>query len=135
MPADDLELLRADIEDHITRRVAQAVGGLLRRVTSLHGLAKALERAGELATDADPDHLEEAAAGIRALATEAVTVATGCIGTAERLRAYSGVRGLIDVPDSKELEQDRGKHVQLGGDAPPAAPAHRPRRGRVRGQR
>jgi hypothetical protein len=135
MATDDLELLRADIEDHITRRVAEAIGGLLQRVASLRGLAKALEAAGEITHDADGDQLEETAAGIRALATEAVTSATGCIAVSERLRAYAGVRSLVDVPDSKELEQDQGKHVQLDGHAPPAAPADRPRRGRTRGQR
>jgi hypothetical protein len=135
MAADGLELLRADIDDHITHRVAEAISGLLQRADLLRGLAKALESACELAHSADGDRLEEAAAGIRALAVEAVTSATGCIGIAERLRAYARLRDLVDPgPTAKELEPGRQEQVKLG-DAPPATAADRPRRGRTRGQR
>ena len=134
---DGLELLRADIEAHVTRRVAEALSGLLQRADMLGGLARALEAASEFTQDAGSARLEGAAAGIRALATEAVTSAMGCIGISERLRAYARLRELVDPgpshPSGKELEAGQDKPVQLGVDAPPAAAADRPRRGRTRG--
>ena len=102
---EPFELLRADIEAHIKRRVSEAVGSLLQRVTALRGVAKALESAGDVTTAADPERLAEAAAGIRALATEAVTSATGCIGISERLRAYASVGDLVAVVSEAEKKE------------------------------
>jgi hypothetical protein len=97
--ADGYELLRADMEAHLHRRISEALGELLQRVSALRGLAKTLEAGGEVATDAEQERIEDLAAGVRALATEVIATAASCIGIGERLRAYASMRGLLSATE------------------------------------
>jgi hypothetical protein len=99
MNADQsFELLRADIDAHVRRRLSEAIGGLQQRVAALRGLVGGLEATGEVPLDAGQERLEETATCIRALATEALTSSIVCIGISERIRAYASVRGIVSAP-------------------------------------
>jgi hypothetical protein len=139
---DSFELLRADLEAHINRRVSETVGSLLQRVTILKGLAKSLEASAELPADAGADRLEEAAVAIRALATDAIASATGCIGISERLRAYASVRGIVGLSDDPGQESEAGAlvvgspgPVDQGEHGPLPAATVKPRRRKPRDKR
>lgn len=108
-PPDTGQLLHADLNNHVRRRVGREVEDIIDCADELRGLANALDWHSALETHASPEALRETAVGVRAVAMQAFMSACRASGISARLHAWADVVGIVDPPDESFTTDARGQ--------------------------